>query len=720
MTDDNKQPVEDKSIIKWLLTGAAIVFTSLMFYFASTDEPPFNVSSLTSDFVNKSSLHLSTTNISYNWWALLLTLAGIIFLPLCYLAVTKKLNGIYEKLISSYRLFKSSINVHEEVNDIVIILAIIVALSLFFVGLSFNCCGWWDAFSTQLFGRLSNPNEPLNLRYILIGIAGMVTLFFAWRRLIIADQQKESQIRATEIEYERGINQRFDNAVTALSKELNDSSFPVHLDAISHLSTIAIDSPAHTKRCLSIICRYNEWMEEYVDEFVKRINEGPYISWLLHKDNRIVKKDSQYKVGGITLLQEKRSQEALVAIRNILEYISINNPEQLRTLDFRNKMLCGINLNNLKLDNINFENVYLVAASLNKISLKKAKLGFANLQGANLIGTNLQEIDLMEANLKGAYLDSADLRNAYLKNINLQGAYLQSTNLHGAYLEHANLREAYLDDAYLGKAYLVNVNLERASLVYVNLQGVSLDYANLQGAYLDDASLQGASLWNSNLHGASLTFTELQGATLTETNLQEARLINTQLQGTTIDDVDLSDAMLLDCNLYGATLKSIKSENIMFNNIVGTDYIDKDRRVEWVNNICKDIKPEDVKLFIENVEMAWQAMDNNQEPDGLEAIKKNSVVFIDNQGKYDISEKYLAHLQERWQNMLNEKDAKLFFNMKNSLLSLIGASRRYIGKDLQAIKTKNSISRNKNANLVNKLLALIEQLIASNNRPNNK
>ncbi len=657
MSDDNRQSVENKSIKKWLLTGAAIVLVFLIFYFTSTDAPP-----LTSDFANTESLNPSTTNIFYNWWALLLTLTGIIFLPLWYLAATKKINRIYKKLSKGYKSLKSQIKSPEEEKDLAINLAVVVALIIFFIGLSYNCCGLLPPLSTQLFKRLSNPDELLNIRNILIGIAGVITLIFAGWRTYIVDQQKEDQVRRTEIESSRRLSERFDGAVAALSKKLDESSFPSHLGGISSLRDLATDSPEHTQRCLDIICSCNQWMEGYIIEFIRTRKRNPYDSWLLKEDRRIVKEDEESK---ITLLHEKRSQKALIAISHILRDISINNPVQLSKLDFHNKMLCGISLSDIKLDNINFEKAYLVAASLRRVSLKLAVLRRVNLQGASLW------------------------------DVNLQSASFINSRLESASLRRVNLQDASLKWVYLTRASLRWVSLIGASLRWVDLAGASLQRANLQEAYLGGCNLGGAYLKDADL--------------------EKIQLINIQFQGATIVNVNLSYAIFLDCNLYGATLQDIKSKSIIFNDIVDIGYLkDKEERIKFLDYACRDMKPQIIKLFTQRMEDAWQAIENNQEPDGLEAMRESSIITKDNQGMYDISKNDLVNLQERWQNLVNDKGKKFLLDMRNALLSLNQPSPIYPGKITEILY--KDISIDKNTSLVKKLLKLIAKLIEGNKK----
>ncbi len=646
----NKQSRESKSIKKWFLIGAATVLTILISYFTLTDIPLSD-----SDSLNKTLLKKKFTGNSYNWKNLFFILTGITLLPVCYLAATKKLKGIYDRLINGYRLFKSPIQIHEEIKDVAIFLVLLVASTFLVKGIYDNCCGWWNI----LFTRLSLPAEPLNFRNVLIGIAGVATLIFAGWRTHIANQTRI-------LDKGRRFDERFDNAAKALSKELNESSFPAHLGAISSLRALAIDNSEDTQRCLDIICSCNEWMEEYIDKFVeKRKIDDPYSSWLLNEDNRIGDKN---QMDEITLLQEKRSQEALVAVSYILEEISVKRPEQLGKLKFHNKKLCGIYLKDLKLGGINFSNACLVAASLNWTYLKQAKLGNVNFHGAYLRGT---------------YLQDAYLANTQLQRANLNGVYLKGANLSGV-----NLQRAYLSQCQLPGIALNGVDLQGAYLNNVNLEGGSLNSAKLQGAYID----------RSNLRRVHLSYTKLEGVYLDKVNLEEALLISTQLQGGGMIDVNLSHAMLLSCNLYGTILSEIKSENIMFNNITDIGYIEhKDIRKQRLDDICQFLIPKAGEEFKKRMEVAQEAMENKEEPNGLDIIKTNSIVTKDSQGMYDISDEHLDNLQERLEKMVKEEGIQFLYNMDSSMQS-------------------PSMSENKNVNLVNKIRKLIDQLSKSSRK----
>ena len=782
MTDDNKKSATFNAFKIGFLIIIIMIFVIPIIYFTLTVP-----SSSVLESVNKTSLHRENIDRFYRWDIFLQLLAVVALLSLLYLTVTIKLSRVCSKLIAGCTVFIKQISLSEAIISVIIIPPTVFALSLVIRELYCDCSDWWIILSA----RLSDSEEPLNFRNIIIGIAGAVTLVFAWQRIIIVDEQKEdqvqqtkshiqqtrnqirqtrnqirqtrNQIRQTNIEAGRRLSGRFDNAVGALSKELSESSFPAHLGAISGLQTLAIDSPKHTQTCLDIICSCNQWMEGYIDIFVKKKSDDPYSSWLLNEDNRIAKKGNKNKASKITLLQEKRSQEALKSISYILKEISSNGPNQPQILKFHNKMLCGISLRDIKIDRFDFKKTCLVAAdlynislnefifnsqgrfvidddlrltnlkganlqgaSLNNAQLQKASLGNTNLQGVNLRGANLENAYLDDVNLQGADLGFANLHRARLRGANLQRADLENAELQGAFLDDANLKNASLRRAKLYRApsLLKNINLQgalsslkkanlqgadlneallqEASLEEANLQGASLESARLQGAYLISANLQGVKLKDTKMQGAILKDTKLQGAILRGVELKEARLVNTQLQGAIMDNVDLSNTMLIDCNLYGTTLKNIKSDNIIFNNISDIGCIrSKKEKKKFLDGICKYMKQNDTKLFTQKMKAAWKAMNSYQEPNELKKIRSNSIVTQNNKGMYDISPKKLSDLEKRWQQQVNKEGTNFLYYMKNFLPSL-------------------NRETDKNVNLVNKLQAVIDRLIESNKTQKNK
>ena len=240
-----------------------------------------------------------------------------------------------------------------------------------------------------------------------------------------------------------GLDERFGDAVELLASELNETSYPAHLGAISALRNLAITGEEYTQRCLDIICSCNEWMGRHLHEFNSSRGDGCYAIRRLTDNNRIAKdagsitsanppkvnskkKKAAERNDLITLSHEKRSQAALQAVSHIIREIK---QEELHKLDFSHKMLCGINLAQANIDKINLSKVYLSGANLAVASVREGRLLDAHLEGANLVGANLQGAWLNGANLQGAWLNNANMQEAFLYEANLQGASLLLTQL---------------------------------------------------------------------------------------------------------------------------------------------------------------------------------------------------------------------------------------------------------------------------------------------------
>lgn len=331
--------------------------------------------------------------------------------------------------------------------------------------------------------RLSSSYEILNLRNIAIGFASIVGLILAvWRSVMAERQTKAIEERRVEerdehkIAEERRLDERFANAVESLSKELNETSYPAHLGAITSLRDLALDSQLYTQRCIDIICSCNQWMERSLEKFILDFTQQCYADWQLNEVTRIAKESSSVK-----LHHEKRSQDALSAIAFILRNAE---DDKLNKINFSGKMLCGINLSGLQIMKMDFRK--------------------ANLQGANISNVNLSESNLEEANLRGVILKDANLQLACLQWANLQGAILDNAKLQGADLSYAKLQVASLIGANLQGASLGGSNLQATLLNRSNLQAADLCYSNLQGAELSFANFQGTALLGCNLYGASL------------------------------------------------------------------------------------------------------------------------------------------------------------------------------------------------------------------------
>ena len=516
--------------------------------------------------------------------------------------------------------------------------------------------------------RISSLHEPLNIRNILIGIFGLISLIFLWWRNTIADDN-------LKLEKKRRLDERFHEATQTLSRNLNSKTYPSHIGGISTLTQLALDSKEQTQRCLDVICSCNEWMKPFADEFKYDRTQKCYSERELYinvnstanksKNNKNLRDDLNKKVkwrNSVSLEEEKRSQKALNAVALILQKIANhelkedNNFIKLSELNFRSAMLCGINLRRLELVGIN-----LREANLNGADLQDANFNNAQLQDVKLSWANLSKINLEEANLTGIQLRKSMLYKTNLLRANMSEAELQGTNLLHSSLSGANMS---------------NSNLQFANLRNSSLYGVNLDNAQLQGTNLRYTKLVGASLYKTHLEGANM-----RGA-----NLQAALFCETFLNGTDLSDADISYSIIWKTNLYGANLKKSLRKSYIVINEKFREF--KGARNEYLNQlIFSDIKlnryeikadekkrirdigkgapsTEQKREFMVKMNEAWKLIKNENKPKELDELKRYSVIKKKGKDGFVIKDnKLVKKLQEQWSEL-----AKLHDVVAESLL----------------------------------------------------
>ena len=543
--------------------------------------------------------------------------------------------------------------------------------------------------------RLSNLDEPLNIRNIVIGVFGLISLIFLWWRNKIADNNfKLEEIKRLDI--------RFDMASKALSETLKPATYSLHIEAITTITQLAHDNKDLIQRCLDVICNCNEWMRPYVDEFKCGPTDKCYseieifndISPVINKStknkdkNNNLKNKNKYKA---SLVEQKRSQKALCAIAEILRKISNDERKmnitstRLSDLNFSTKILCGINLRRLHLEGIDLNEAYLNGADLREANLNNAKL-----QDAKLNGANLSEIKLRKANLTGAHLIGSILLRANLSRANMYSAELQS----------ANLFRAKLSGAILSKS---------------NLQFANLNNSLLFGANLDYAKLQGAQLRKAQLVGASLRKTHLEGSNMKLANLQATYFYETQLLGANLDLADLSYAILWEVNFYGANLTNILScyygikktwgisfindgSNVnlplIFSGIPDITYKAKNYQKEWFDNITKYVdSSKDKKQFIDCIKKACEAWKDDERQEELKKLISWSVISLDNNRKKGSHKKKIsANSKKELDRIMTivssvfEEDEIIFSNSFSDDIPKNKAKKTFVIKDDELVK----------------------------------
>ena len=530
--------------------------------------------------------------------------------------------------------------------------------------------------------RISSLHEPLNIRNILIGVFGLVSLLFLWWRNNIADDN-------LKLEEKRRLDERFHEATETLSKNLNFETYPSHIGGIFTLTQLALDSKELTQRCLDVICSCNEWMKPYVDEFKYGRIDKCYSERELsgernysnsktknNKDlvNNLYKKNRWGKI--VSLEEEKRSQKALHSVAVILQTISIRESQEdynfikLSELNFRSVMLCGINLRGLKLVGINLREAYLNGADLQGATLNKAKLQYTKFKGANLL-----QVKLEEANLTGVQLDKSILKKANLSRAIMRGAELQGADISDSILSWADIKGAKLQRTNLSNSILFGANISNS-----NLQFANLNFSLLHGVNLDNSKLQGANLRFARLVGASLRETQLEGTNMTHTNLQAALFYKANLLGANLLYADISYSIFWYTNFYSTNLKEIfkyhhrittkkairfKEVNnkvklpLIFNDIS----VNEDKTIiskeEWLNKIIEHApSPEKAKEFKECMRKGWKLMKNKDKPKELNKLKNNSILKKKGKNIFVIQDVELVKkFQEHWIELASSHEA---------------------------------------------------------------
>ncbi|MCH9664872.1 MAG: pentapeptide repeat-containing protein [Gammaproteobacteria bacterium] len=502
--------------------------------------------------------------------------------------------------------------------------------------------------------RLSELDEPLNIRNLSIGFVSLVGLILAvWRSWVGERQTRATEERRIEERInekrneERRFDERFANAAQYLSQELNATSYPAHLGAITALRDLAVDNIKYTQRCLDILCSCNQWMEGYLEKFAAKDHDNCYADIRLTKDTQITN-PVEASANAATIYHEIRTQGALKSISLVIRLLGQADVEKnlMSGLDFSGKMLCGINLSGAKMDGINFRNVYLNGADLHD----------AQMQAANLERAQMRQTNLLRANLQKSYLPYADLQKADMSYIKLQGANLNKADMQEVKLFEADLKFANLQGANLREANLNTTRLKRAEMQDVNLQGAVLLNTWMAGANLGHAQLQGSRLSSARLQGARLHRVQLQGARIYRAQLQGANLEYSQMQGVLLDRANLNGAILLGCNLYGAEIKDNDFAGVIFDEISSNNHIeDKLKRKEWAKSISDEFhNPLAAEALLKKVQSAWNKNDKKEVPQGLDALQDASILEKDPLGNWEIKPSYINALVELYHNMIYE------------------------------------------------------------------
>ncbi len=276
------------------------------------------------------------------------------------------------------------------------------------------------------------------LTQIVLGVFGLIVLFFTWRRVRANDRN----VRVIE---QGHITDRYTKAIEQLGKVEGDNpNIEVRLGAIYALERIAIDSPRDQSTIVEVLSAY-----------VRRNAPWP------------------------PALQEGKEEPSGPPRTDVQAILTVlgGRPRGKK----REKEGLSIDINGS--------------------DLRKSDLGGAHLEGADLRGAHLEGAYLREAHLGGADLEGARLEDAYLEGADLEGASLWRAHLERADLEGAHLQGANLSGANLEGASLWRAHLEGADFGLAILEGEGSRGANLKGArHLTIDQVRSAQNWKHAIY----------------------------------------------------------------------------------------------------------------------------------------------------------------------------------------------------------------------------
>jgi hypothetical protein len=269
---------------------------------------------------------------------------------------------------------------------------------------------------------------------LLVGLAGLVGLYFTWRNL---NQTRQATQRTLELTEQGQITERFTRAIDQLGTSEEDGSkgLEIRLGGIYALERIAKDSKDDYGPIVEVLGAYVREHAPWPPKHAERRSreENIFISPAASQAPLTASSDQRWQSNS-NEEEDLRPETDVQVILTVLGRIPLHYGNgQVIPLhvephaDLQRTDLRGANL---------FE-AHLEGANLFEAHLEKAFLRRAYLEKALLFEAHLEEAILEEAHLTGAVLDGAHLKGAILWEAHLEGAVLD-----GAYLEGANLSEA--------------------------------------------------------------------------------------------------------------------------------------------------------------------------------------------------------------------------------------------------------------------------------------
>jgi uncharacterized protein YjbI with pentapeptide repeats len=387
--------------------------------------------------------------------------------------------------------------------------------------------------------RLALENEFRKpLIQMFLGACGLIILYFAWRRLQVADENA----RLVEAGH---MTACYSQAVAQLAAVAGGQpNIEVRLGGIYALERIARESPR------------DHWtVMEVLSAYVRRHSPAPPpVQSVGVNGQESAAEAGPARTPGIDI-------QAILTVLGRRERGGGREPQgrslnlavtNLEGADFSQAHLEKANFHDARLERVNFTQACLEGADLRGAHLERANLMEASLERAELGGAHLERANLMEARLERAYLMNAHLEDANLLDAHLGGAYLILANLEGANLQATRLEGAKLMAAHLERANLLDARLEKAELGSAHLEGAVLRGAELSAANLRRAHLEGANLSQAYLERAMLMAAHLERATLCDANLEGAYLYEAHFDGADLAQANLERAS-------GLTVEQVKA-----------------------------------------------------------------------------------------------------------------------------------------------------------------
>ena len=266
------------------------------------------------------------------------------------------------------------------------------------------------------------------IRNLGLVIAAAIALWFAKKRIVVADRQADAAQRQQATAQRGLLNERYQKG----AEMLGNKGLSVRLGGICAFARLAREHPRdyHTQ-IMRLLCAFvRNPSGKPVEAPLSTDGLTPAAEFIRGQD----KADDEDGVDRPLRVRED-VQAVMTAVGERSEAQIAIEEEKAYRLD-----LIGANLKFVRLFDAVLGNVDLLKADLTNAVLIGAKLKSAKLTGAKLTGANLEDADLkstrlFDVNLGSVKLTGANLKSARLIDVNLEDALLIHTNLSGADLE---------------------------------------------------------------------------------------------------------------------------------------------------------------------------------------------------------------------------------------------------------------------------------------------